>query len=97
MSNGKSKGTPDGWHRVSDYCIRTDDRLWTICKIGVDHDRWSYELWKGKEQLSVGMSTALDAIRLHSQITATSPEAGTKSSSSQVGDQAEQLSCIEAS
>jgi hypothetical protein len=65
--------------------------MWTVCKIGVDHDRYTYELWKGKEQISVGMSTALDAIRLHESIMASTQEAGTKSSRSQDGDQIDLL------
>lgn len=86
---------PEGWIRVSDWCLRSADGEYTICKVFVAG--WVYELWKGKEQVSVGMFTALDAIRLHGSTTATSREAGAKSSPSLNGAPQGQLSFIEAS
>jgi hypothetical protein len=96
MSNGLSSGTPNGWRRVSDYCIARDD--WTICKVWVNG--WRYELWQGKNQLAVGMSTAAEAIREYSRRTTSNnsaPAPGPKSSPSPDGAPAAQLSFLEAS
>ncbi len=90
-----SRQLPTGWVEVSPYCIRTDDGSATICKVFVTG--WVYELWIGKNLIAAGMSTARDAIRLHGSITAIPQEAGAKSSPSQAGAQAAQLSFIEAS
>jgi hypothetical protein len=78
---------PQGWQRLSDWCIRSDDGAWTVCRVFVTG--WVYELWHLKNQIAVGMFTQQDAIRLHhTSITATSREAGAKSSQSLGGDQA---------
>ena len=86
-----SNQLPAGWVEVSRWCIRSADSLYTICKIGLGDNEYRYELWKGNEQLSVGMSTAQDAIRLHTSIMGTLPAAGAKSSQSPAGAQAELL------
>jgi hypothetical protein len=77
---------PAGWVEISDWCIRSDDGQYTVCRVFVTG--WVYELWHGKNLIAVGMSTAQDAIRLHTSITVTSQEAGAKSSQSLGGDQA---------
>jgi hypothetical protein len=85
-----SRELPPGWVEVSPWCIRSDDGRFTICKYGIADDEYRYELWKGKDQLSVGMPTALDATRLHLSIMDSSQEAGPKSPPSQTdGDQTE--------
>jgi hypothetical protein len=85
----ESKQIPQGWSRVSDWCIRSDDGLYTVCRVFVSG--WVYELWRGKDLIAVGMSTAQDAIRLRGSTTATTQEAGAKSMQSQAGAQAEPL------
>ncbi len=52
---------PDGWKRVSDYCISNGD--FTIVRIG-GADGWRYELWQLKEQLEVNLPSAEAAISL---------------------------------
>jgi hypothetical protein len=73
-----SNQLPAGWVEVSPWCIRSDDGLYTICKVFVTG--WVYELWHGKNLIAVGMSTAQDAIRLRMSTTDTPQEAGEKSS-----------------
>lgn len=85
---------PQGWEYVSDWCIRSADGNWTICKYGIANNRYMYEIWNIKNQIAVGMSTAQDAIRLHTSLTKEtnlSQELGVKSSISAAGDQAELL------
>lgn len=53
---------PDGWLRVSSYCIRSGD--YTICKIG-SADGWKYELWHLSEQISVNLLTLDESIEVH--------------------------------
>lgn len=96
MSQGPSDRAaklPDGWQRVSDWCIRSGE--YTICKVFVSG--WVYELWHGKNLIAVGMSTAQDAIRLHTSITDTSRAAGAKSTQPAAGAQRDLLSSTEAS
>jgi hypothetical protein len=81
-----NRDTPDGWKYVSDWCIRSDDGLYTICRVFVTG--WVFELWHLKNLIAVGMCTQQDAIRLHTSITATSREAGARSLQSPDGDQA---------
>jgi hypothetical protein len=97
MSNGKSRDLPDGWERLSDWCIRSPDGLWTICKIGAAKG-YVYELWHLKNQIVVNLPSADAAIREHTLRQASShtsnssaPAAGPKSSPSQAGVQAELL------
>ena len=92
-TTGPEVSIPEGWKKVSDWCIRSADGSATICKVFVSG--WVYELWIGKNQIAVGMSTAQDAIRLHGQIVSTMQVVGTSSSASQDGDQVGQLSFLE--
>lgn len=79
---------PAGWVEGRDeYYIRTTDYEWTICRIGVDHDRYEYELWKRREQIAVNLPSQEAAIREHSLILASirsssTQEAGEKSRAS---------------
>lgn len=50
---------PEGWEYVSDYCIRQGD--YTICRIG-GAQGFTYELWRGKEQIAVNLPNAQAAI-----------------------------------
>jgi hypothetical protein len=52
---------PEGWHRLSAYCIRSDDRAYTICGVGR-----KFELWRGGEQLFVNLDSLSDALENHS-------------------------------
>ena len=45
------------WTQISPYCLRSEDGAYTVCKIGGDSG-FTYETWRGKEQLAVGMQTA---------------------------------------
>lgn len=50
---------PGGWTYVSEYCIRSGD--YTVVKIG-GANGWTYEIWKLKEQLAIGLPSAQAAI-----------------------------------
>jgi hypothetical protein len=90
---------PAGWVEVSRWCLRSPCGDYTVCKIGLA-EGWRYELWKGKSQIVVGMSTAADAIREYNRLitSSSSVEAvGPKSLQPAAGDPAGQLSFLEAS
>lgn len=95
---------PAGWVEVSPWCIRTADGNYTICKYGIGDGVVRYELWHLKNQVAVNLPSAAAAIREHTLRLASlptsnssTPAAGPKSSQSQAGDQAGQLSFLEAS
>ncbi len=44
------------WTRKSNYCLQAPPD-WSICGIG-GASGWSYECWKGGQQLNVGMPNA---------------------------------------
>jgi hypothetical protein len=46
---------PDGWERLSGYCIRRGD-FYICCVSG------KFELWRGREQLVVNLQSAQAAI-----------------------------------
>src|SRR5688572_7815258 len=103
MSQGPSNRAqtlPRGWERVSDYCIRSTDGRFTVCKYGVADNTYRYETWDRKDQIASGMSTAAEAIRASERRATTSSSsaqaAGPKFSPSQDGAPAAQLSFIEA-
>lgn len=60
---------PEGWKRVSSYCIRNGD--YTICKIG-GADGWRYELWRLTEQFAVNLLTLDAAIEVWREVSALS-------------------------
>lgn len=94
-----TKTIPEGWKWISDYCIRSHCTRFTVCKYGIGDGEFRYEAWKGKDHLKAGMSTAAAAIRVcekHGFTWNSSVQAhGPKSSPSQAGDQAAQLSFTE--
>jgi hypothetical protein len=47
---------PEGWRELSPYCIRSEDRTFTICLVS-----GSFELWRLGEQLFVNLETFGDA------------------------------------
>lgn len=61
MATSRTNALPEGWARVSNYCIRNGD--YTICKIGAV-EGWKYELWRLTEQLAVNLSTSDAAIEV---------------------------------
>lgn len=61
MATSRTNTLPDGWARVSNYCVRNGD--YTICKIG-GADGWRYELWRLTEQLAVNLITRDEAIEV---------------------------------
>lgn len=60
---------PDGWTRVSNYCIRNGN--YTICKIG-GADGYRYELWRLTDQLAVNLETLEAAIEVWHEMPALS-------------------------
>lgn len=54
---------PEGWHRLSNYCIRSEDRAFTICSVGR-----KFELWRGSEQLFVNLDSLGDALSKHAEV-----------------------------
>jgi hypothetical protein len=50
------------WKRVSDWCIRSKDGRFTVCKYGTA-EGWRYECWDGKQCIAAYLMTADEAKR----------------------------------
>lgn len=53
---------PEGWSYISDWCIRSEDIAWTICKYTNAAGQIRYELWHLKNQVAVDLPSAEAAI-----------------------------------
>jgi hypothetical protein len=86
---------PAGWVGISDWCIRSKCGLWTICRYGIGDNEERWELWNGRTQLVVNLSSESEAIRAYTSHRDTQASsamaAGAKSLQSPAGDQAELL------
>jgi hypothetical protein len=59
VSERPPRAEVESWETVSPYCRRSGS--FTVVKVG-SASGWRYELWHGKEQVSVNHMTAQDAV-----------------------------------